>query len=85
MRERRDDPSSDSEAEEDAEECEDSGDVLGLRCDIEAGSGRGDRVCDSDVVSTILCLVTAPDLDKDLEVAGRLYLHVIACFRGVEV
>jgi len=50
MRERRDAPS-DSDAEEEPDECLESGEVLGLGCGAEAAGGKGGRCGESDVSS----------------------------------
>lgn len=48
IRQRRNGPS-DSEADEEPEECSESGDKLVLECELETACGRGDVVCKSAV------------------------------------
>lgn len=66
MRERRRGPS-DSEADEEAEECDESGDTLDLGCEIETSCGGGDVICEW-VVPTMFSVVAARDLVKEIEV-----------------
>jgi hypothetical protein len=78
MRERRKGPS-DSEADEEAEECDESGDRLDLGCEIEIVCGRGDVICER-VVPTMFSIVAARDLVNGLDVNVQLYLHGTGCY-----
>lgn len=82
IRERREGPS-DSEADEEAEECDESGERLDLVCEIETICVRGDVVCER-VVPTIFSIVAARDLVNELEVNVQLYLHGTGCCECVE-
>lgn len=62
---------SDSDADEEAEERDESGDVLRLGCEIETGCGKGASVCES-VVPTMFVRVAAQGLTDEREVEVKL-------------